>query len=106
VDHTTLTLVGVAIAVLVFLDALFVEIRRILREGKRLVRRLEGYAEQPIFALLAQAEADGERISRALEALPALLDRGREAWLTVLTFGRVRPAPPSGSYMPNGSFPD
>lgn len=98
--------VGVAIVALVFLDALFVEVRRILREAKRLIRRLEGYAELPIFALLATAEADGERLSRALDAVPDLVDRAQRAWLTVVTFGRVRAASPSGGYIPNGSFPD
>ena len=97
--------VGAVIVVVVFLDALFVEIRRAVREGKRLMRRLQGYAELPLFALLATAAADAERLERAFDDLPALLDRARQAWTVVLTFGRVRPVPAT-AYSPKGSFPD
>ncbi len=45
--------IGTIVAVLVFLDLLFVELRRVFREGKRIVRRLGGYTELPIFSLLA-----------------------------------------------------
>jgi hypothetical protein len=98
--------VAAAIAAVVFLDALFVEIRRALREGRRLMRRLQGYAELPLFSLLATAEADSERMLLALDAVPALVERAQQAWLVVVTLGRVRPLPAPGNYSPNGSFPD
>ena len=97
--------VGAIIVVVVFLDALFVEIRRAMREAKRLLRRLQGYTELPLFSLLATAEADAERLERAFDAVPGLLDRARQAWTVVLTLGRVRPVRAS-AYSPKGSFPD
>ena len=85
--------IGAVVAVLVFLDLLFVELRRVLREGTRIARRLAGYADLPIFSLLAASGDDAERIGRAIEALTPLLERAQSA-LAVLR-----------RYIPKGSSP-
>lgn len=92
-DRPDLVWIGVIVAVLVFLDLLFVELRRIVREGRRLVRRLLAYADSPMFELLASSEYDTERLVRAIEALPPLIERGQAA-LAALRF-----------YKPKGSSP-
>jgi len=92
-DSPDLWWIGGVVAVLVFLDLLFVELRRILREGKRIVSRLEGYADLPLFGLLEASERDAERIAAAIDAAAALAERGRAA-LAVLPF-----------YKPKGSSP-
>lgn len=71
--------IGTIVAVLVFLDLLFVELRRVFREGKRIVRRLGGYTELPIFSMLAVSAADAERIALAIEAVTPLLERAQRA---------------------------
>jgi hypothetical protein len=103
VDPTTIGWIGAGIAGLIFLDALFVELRRALREGKRLATRLAGYAELPIFAQVATMEGDADRLVRALDALAPLMERAAEAWLVVRTLGRTHAA---DAYRPNGTFPD
>jgi hypothetical protein len=85
--------VGGVVAGLVFLDLLFVELRRVFREGTRIVRRLEAYGELPIFALLVTSERDVERIAAAVDALEPLLERTQRA-LDVLR-----------RYIPKGSSP-
>ncbi|HEY5349763.1 MAG TPA: hypothetical protein VIJ64_08520 [Candidatus Lustribacter sp.] len=85
--------VGAIVAVLVFLDLLFVELRRALREGKRIVRRLADYGDLPVFSLLAASDRDVERIVRAIDAVPPLVERAQRA-LGVL-----------GRYLPKGSSP-
>jgi len=92
-DASAALWIGTAVAVLVFLDLLFVEVRRAVREGKRFASRLEAYAELPLFAKLDASERDAERIARAIDALPPLLERAQAA-LTVL-----------GRYRPKGSSP-
>jgi hypothetical protein len=92
-DRSGMVWIGTALAVLIFLDLLFVELRRVFREGKRIVQRLDAYAELPIFSLLANAEHDVERIVSALDALTPLAERGRHA------IGVVR------GYLPKGSSP-
>lgn len=94
-DQSTMTRVALVIVALVFLDALFVELRSIVREAKRIVARLDGYASLPIVALLEKSEGDVERITRALDAIPALLERADQAWTVVSSLGRVRPQPPA-----------
>lgn len=82
-DSGTIGWIALAIAVLVFFDLLIVEIRRALREAKRIVRRLQGYAELPLFSLLAASEHDTERLNGALEQIPVLLERARSALETI-----------------------
>jgi hypothetical protein len=92
-DRSGLVWIGAILVALVFLDLLFVELRRIFREGKRIVTRLEAYGELPIFAALAGAERDAERIAEAFEALEPLLERWQ------LALGVLR------RYLPKGSSP-
>ena len=92
-EGSGLLIVGIVVAVLIFLDLLFVELRRIWREGKRLAGRLAGYADLPIFAQLEAGERDAERIAAALDALGPLIERGQTALATVR------------AYKPKGSSP-
>lgn len=93
-ENPDLLWIGVAVAALVFLDVLFVEVRRIFREGKRIVTRLEAYADLPLFSLLAASEHDIERIGRAVEALPALIDRARAALAVLRVYRRPKGSSP------------
>jgi putative copper export protein len=92
-DASSMLWVGGIVAVLVFLDLLFVELRRAFREGKRVMRRLAAYGELPILSLLATSEHDVERIIRALDAVQPLIERAERA------IGVVR------RYIPKGSSP-
>jgi hypothetical protein len=92
-DGSGVVWVGAIVAVLVFLDLLFVELRRAFREGKRIVRRLRGYGELPILSLLATSERDVARMIRAVDAVPPLIERARRAVDVVR------------GYMPKGSSP-
>jgi hypothetical protein len=92
-DRSGMLWIGLIVAVLVFLDLLFVEVRRVVREGRRIVRRLAGYVELPLFTQLAASEGDLERIARSVDALVSLTERGQAA-LAVLR-----------RYIPKGSSP-
>jgi len=92
-DQPGVVWVGAVVAVLVFLDLLFVELRRVFREAKRIVTRLQAYAELPIFSLLAASEHDLERITGAIDAVTPLVERGQAA-VAVLR-----------RYIPKGSSP-
>jgi hypothetical protein len=92
-DGSGIVWVGAIVAVLVFLDLLFVELRRAFREGKRIVRRLEAYGELPILSLVATSERDVERIVRAIDEVPPLIERARRAVAIVR------------GYIPKGSSP-
>ena len=85
--------IAAVVAVLVFLDLLFVELRRAFREGKRIVMRLAGYGNLPLWSLLAASEHDVERIAGAADAVTPLLERAQAA-LAVLR-----------RYLPKGSSP-
>lgn len=92
-DRTAVAWVGVAVAALVFADLLFVEVRRIVRELKRIDTRLKGYSELPILSLAATAEMDVARITAAADQMPLLIARGQ------LAIAQLR------SYLPKGSSP-
>jgi hypothetical protein len=92
-DGSGMLWIGAIVAALVFLDLLFVELRRAFREGKRIVRRLEGYGELPVLSLFATGERDADRIMSALDAIPPLIERAQRA------IDVVR------GYMPKGSSP-
>jgi hypothetical protein len=92
-DRSGMLWIGLIVVVLIFLDLLFVEVRRIVREGKRIVTRLAGFGELPIFVQLAAGERDLERIVRAIDALTPLLERGQAAFAVVRR------------YIPKGSSP-
>lgn len=92
-EGSGLVWIGIVVAVLIFVDLLFVELRRIYREGKRLVSRIEAYADLPIFAQLEASERDAERIAAALESLEPLVARGQAALASVR------------GYSPKGSSP-
>ena len=92
-DRSGMLWIGAIVVVLVFLDLLFVELRRALREAKRIVKRLEGYGELPVLSMLATSEGDVERIVRAIDAAPPLIERAQRA------LGVLR------GYLPKGSSP-
>ena len=92
-DRTAVAWVGVAVAALVFADLLFVEIRRIVRELKRIDKRLKGYSELPILSLAAAASSDVDRITAAADEVAVLIARGQ------LAIAQLR------SYFPKGSSP-
>lgn len=92
-DRPDLIWIGAIVAALVFLDLLVVELRRMLREGKRIVSRLAAYADLPLFAQLAASDRDVERIVRALDALPPLFARAQAA-LAVLHLYKPKDSSP------------
>jgi hypothetical protein len=101
-SSTGVTWVAVAVAVIVFLDVLFVELRRCVREASRIVTRLNAYADLPLFSLLAATGDDIDRLNAALEAIPALLERGQAAIAMIrMPFARR----PADGYLPKGSSP-
>lgn len=88
--------IGAIVAALVFLDLLFVELRRIVREAKRLSTRLAAYAELPIFSLVASGERDVERIAAAADAIEPLIERANAALATLRRYLPKGSSPPSG----------
>ena len=92
-DRSGLLWIGLTVAGLIFLDLLFVEVRRIVREGKRIASRLAAYAELPLFTQLAASERDLDRIARAIDALALLLERAQAAFAVMRR------------YIPKGSSP-
>ncbi len=85
--------IATAVAALVFLDLLFVELRRSLREAKRIVTRIDAYATLPIFSLCAASERDVARIVSAVDAVAPLVERGQAAFAVLRR------------YLPKGSSP-
>jgi len=47
------------------------------------VRRLSGYADLPLFSLLATSEHDLARLEQAVAEIPPLLERGERALATI-----------------------
>jgi hypothetical protein len=92
-DRSGMLWIGTIVAVLVFLDLLFVELRRAFREAKRLMTRIEGYGELPILSQLATSGRDVDRIARAIDAVAPLIERAQRA------LGVLR------SYLSKGSSP-
>jgi hypothetical protein len=102
-DRPGIIWIAVAVAAIVFLDLLFVEVRRAVREAKRIVSRVRAYTELPLFSLIAASEYDVERLTTALETLPELIERARRA-LVVIRSPFVRRTPAT-DYLPKGSSP-
>ncbi len=92
-DRTGIMWIGVVVVALIFLDVLFFELRRAVREAKRIVTRLQGYTELPLFSLLPAAGTDIERIGTASAELSLLIERGTLAVATIR------------SYLPKGVSP-
>ena len=86
-DQTTVFWIAGAVAAFVFVDVLIVEVRRCIREARRIAQRLSGYADLPIVSLAAAVPYDIERLGRALDAIAPLLVRGKTA-LGTLGIGR------------------
>jgi hypothetical protein len=103
VDPSGLVWIGSIVAVLIFLDLLFVELRRIFREAKRLVLRVAAYAELPIFDLIATSQRDIERIVIAIDALASLFARMSAALESLRTCYRPKGSSPGGA--PKGMSP-
>ncbi len=102
-DPSALVRIGSIVAVLIFLDLLFVELRRIFREGKRIVVRLVGYADLPIFDLLATSSHDIDRIVNAIDALASLANRAQIALESLRRVYRPKGSSPGG--VPKGMSP-
>jgi hypothetical protein len=102
-DPSGLVWIGTIVAVLIFLDLLFVELRRIFREGKRLALRLAAYPELPILDLIASSEHDIERIVRAIDALASLFARMNAALESLRSCYRPKGSSPGG--VPKGVSP-
>jgi hypothetical protein len=79
VDPSTVLGIAAAVATFVFVDVLFVEVRRCVRELQRIVRRLRGYAELPIVSLAAAATYDVARLNAGAARMTELLSRGEAA---------------------------
>jgi hypothetical protein len=68
------------ISAIILLDLILVEtLPRIVRQARRLVRRLNALADLPLIAQAEKAERDIARVNAALDALPALQIRARAA---------------------------
>jgi hypothetical protein len=63
------------VAWVVVLDLLFLALRRLYLEAKRLFKRLSALAERPLPIDFAKAEADLARLAAALEQIDPLLVR-------------------------------
>jgi hypothetical protein len=92
--------VALFVAVAVYLDLLFVELRRVYREAMRIVTRVIGYGNLPVIRQAARAGDDVERLTLALETVPVLIERGRAALTVIRALGRPAPYDP---FVPNGS---
>ncbi len=93
--------IALTIAVFVYLDLLFVELRRIFREGKRIVTRVLAWADLPVIAQAAHVGDDLDRITTALERVSPLMLRGERALARLR-----RPRAAAAGYeplLPNGS---
>jgi hypothetical protein len=99
-DQTKIGWIAFAVALFVYLDLLFVELRRMGREGRRIVTRVMAYADLPVVAQAARAGDDAEQLGRALEAVTPLLERGSVALATIRRAGRPAAYEP---FVPNGS---
>jgi hypothetical protein len=111
VDQDAIGWVALAIAAFVYFDLLFVELRRIAREGLRIVKRVTAYGELPVIAQAGRAGDDVARLTLALERLTPLLDRAQTALAAIRNPGRARrggyaPLFPNGSEASNGSSAD
>ncbi len=84
-----------------YLDLLFVEVRRIVREASRIVGRLLGYADLPVVQQASRAGDDVERLLAAIERVPPLLTRAQAAVARIRQV-RYRPPVPNGSDASNG----
>ncbi len=82
-DQSAIGWIALAIAVFVYVDLLFVELRRIYREVLRILQRLMAYADLPVIAQAARSGDDVERLAGALEAVGPLLERGSVALATI-----------------------
>ena len=96
--------IALAIAVFVFLDLLVVELRRIVREGGRIVARVIAYGDLPVVERAVRAGDDAERIGRAFDEVAPLVTRGRQALVRIRDpLGRAQePFVPNGSDASNG----
>jgi hypothetical protein len=78
------------IALVVVLALAGAQVARALRELNRIKGRIAAYAELPLFKALERAEADSQRLERALASVAPLLERAQAA-LEVIRRGPVPP---------------
>ncbi len=65
-DQTTVFWIAGAVAAFVFIDVLIAEIRRSIREARRIAQRIAGYADLPIVSLAASMRRTKRCASRTL----------------------------------------
>ncbi len=103
--------IALAIAVFVYLDLLFVELRRIGREGLRIVKRVAAYGDLPVIAQAGRTGDDVERLAVALERVAPLMARAQTALVAIRNPGRAGrrdyvPLFPNGSEASKGISAD
>lgn len=91
-DPSTVLGIAAVVAAFVFVDILFVELRRCVRELNRIARRVSAYGELPIVSLAATATLDAARLGASVQRFGELLGAG-EAALTELKVLRRTDAP-------------
>jgi hypothetical protein len=106
VDQSAIGWIALAIAVFVYLDLLFVELRRIMLEGMRIVRRVAAYAELPVVKQAGRAGDDVERLTLALDRIAPLAERAQRALATIRARTRYNPFVPNGSDASKGISAD
>jgi len=78
------------VALIVVLGLAGAQALRALRELKRAQARVAGFGELPVFAALARAETNAQRLQGAVEAIAPLVARA-EAAVAVIRRGPVPP---------------
>jgi hypothetical protein len=66
-------------AFIIVLVLIGLQLSRVARELRRIERRIAGYADLPVVAAIARAEASGVRIEAAVAQIEPLVARGRAA---------------------------
>jgi hypothetical protein len=84
----TILLWAFVVVAFIIVDIIIVQLVAAARETMRIYKRVMAYMEHPLIAKVEQAERDVERLTAALDALPALQARAGRA-LTSLRSPRL-----------------
>ena len=77
------------VAAFVFVDVLFVELRRCVGEVNRIARRVSAYGDLPIVSLAATATLDAARLAASVQRIGALLVAGEAALVDLKVLRRT-----------------